>query len=123
MNPKAIFELYPDPAIIAASRYGAEPCAPPVATLDAVFLMTNEDLAGILAGPTVSKATIGITAPRTWRVRAGCPFVSCASHARGTLYLSANVHSRAELEAYLRRLPPIGWNVRADHVAAYGLRA
>lgn len=123
MNVTATFEIYPDPSLIAASPYGSGPCAPPVATMERASVSLDEkDLMGLLRGGTISRATYGIPKPRDWRVRVGCPFVSCGYHHRDIIYLSSVFPDRENLEMYLGSLGRTGWCTDQEAVAAYGLK-
>ena len=114
MNTLATFEIYPDRAVVCASRYGAEPCAPPVATMARRVALEEPDLHEILGARPIARDG------RLWLARSGCPFVSCPAHRPGQLYLATTIEDPGALQRFLDPLGLLGWKLDEAALAAYG---
>lgn len=110
------FEIYPAHNVIGASRFGSEPCAPPLLFApDQPVEISPESFTAFLRHGTIVAAAPSVAA-RAWSARVGCSFSTCPHHAADTVYLSA-VATPTEL------VSPIGlsgWRANQE-AKAYGL--
>lgn len=113
------FEIYPPHQVICSSRFGCEPCAPPLLLIpDQRALLLEESLISIVRHEPILSSAPAL-AERAWRVRAGCSFSPCPYHDRNTIYLSATIEP-SDLADLIPALTAKGW-LRNGDAAAYNV--
>lgn len=113
------FELYPPQEVINASRYGSEPCAPPLLSLPHQELEISPEILTRVLRHDPIYAGAAYLKERPWRIRVGCGFVPCPTHGQTLVYLRADYSDWYTLAGLVPPLQAGGWLVNEDALAAY----